>query len=110
MPVTIDISPGDVVVTRVPFSNGTGFKARPVLVLFPIGRDHIVAKITSSSERFATDVSLVGWQAAGLLFPSVACLGHLATIEPSLMLRRLGRLSARDWDLVRDRWNARLRL
>jgi mRNA interferase MazF len=42
------------------------------------------------------DVSITGWQASGLLAPSVVRLHKLATLEKGLIRRRLGHLQAAD--------------
>ena len=50
------------------------------------------------------------WQAAGLLKPSVARLDRLVTAEKSVLIRRLGTLSAVDQRAIRDIWNQHMKL
>ena len=56
------------------------------------------------------DLVLTGWQAAGLLKPSVARLDRIVTAERSVFIRRLGVLTAADAEAVRKLWNQRMRL
>ena len=48
-----------------------------------------------------TDIQIKEWKQAGLLKPSVV-KPIITTIEQSLILRRLGRLQARDQDLLQQ--------
>ena len=80
------------------FTNASGSKRRPALVLLDMGdADVILARVTSQDPRTAFDVQVVGWQSAGLLLPSVVQVHKLATLEKGLIERRLGRLTADDW-------------
>lgn len=56
------------------------------------------------------DVPLSGWQAAGLLKPSVARRDRLVTAERTVLVRRLGVLAAADLARVRDVWNREMKL
>jgi mRNA interferase MazF len=85
---------GDIFISQFPFTSGTMSKVRPVLVLFDLGQDVIVCRVTSVPHGGPLDVVLSGWQAAGLLKPSVARLDRLVTAEKSVLLRRLGCLTS----------------
>ena len=101
---------GDVFLCEFPFTSGASSKIRPALVLFDLGQDAIICRVTSVLRTGALDVALKDWQAAGLLKPSVARLGCVVTAEKSIFLRRLGVLSSEDQKAVRDCWNQQLRL
>ena len=93
---------GEIVLLRFPFSDATGSKRRPALVLLDTGdNDILVARITSQAPQAAFDVVLTQWQQAGLLLPSVVRLHKLATVEMRLVERRFGHLLAGDWAQVR---------
>ncbi len=64
-----------------PFSNLTGSKRRPALVLLNTGDDDIVlARIASQPQQTKFDVDLKEWLAAGLDLPSIVRLDKLATL------------------------------
>ena len=88
---------GDVVLVPFPFTDQSTAKKRPAVVVSSAAynaerRDLIVMAVTSQvrpENNF--DVSVTDWQAAGLLKPSVI-KPVIATIEKSLVIRRLGQL------------------
>lgn len=86
---------GDVVLIRFVFTNGSGAKRRPAVIVstseYHQGRQEaIVAAITSNVDRPLVGHHLIsGWQEAGLLFPSVAT-GIIRTIKQTMIERRLG--------------------
>jgi len=64
-----------------PFSNLTGSKRRPALVLLNTGDDDIVlARIASQPQQTEFDVDLKEWLAVGLDLPSIVRLDKLATL------------------------------
>jgi mRNA interferase MazF len=101
---------GDIFISQFPFTSGTMSKVRPVLVLFDLGQDAVVCRVTSAQHTGVLDVALTAWQAAGLLKPSIARLDRLVTAEKSVLLRQLGRLCPADLAAVRTRWNQHMRL
>lgn len=100
--------PRDVVLVEFPFSDMTGSKLRPAVVVsspsYPdCENEVIVLMITSQIERAAceTDCPLWDWQDAGLKTVSaVRC--RPATIRIERVKSRLGRLSEQDWQQVRE--------
>ncbi len=87
---------GDVLLVAFPFTSG-GAKRRPALVLADTGdNDVLVARITSSQVQTQYDTLLQDWQSAGLLSPSVVRADKLATLEKTLIERRLGSLTHDD--------------
>lgn len=101
---------GEVYICEFPFTSGTQGKIRPALVLFDLKKDAVICRITSVLRSGPLDVTLVGWQTAGLLKPSVARLDCLVTAERKILTRRLGRLTPDDAARVRAVWNRSMRL
>jgi mRNA interferase MazF len=101
---------GEIFICRFPFTSGLASKARPVLVLFDLGSDVVICRITSAVHSGKLDIPVMGWAAAGLAKPSVIRLNRLVTAEKALLLRRLGALSAADQETVRTLWNANMTL
>jgi len=93
---------GDVVLVPFDFTDRSGTKWRPAIV---VSADHynrqtpdvLIASVTGNANaiRHPGDHPIGDWQAAGLLKPSLAQT-KLATIETSLIRRRLGALSSAD--------------
>jgi mRNA interferase MazF len=74
---------GEIYVCCFPFTSGTFSKPRPVLVLFDLGVDVLICRITSVFYSGHLDVELRDWSLAGLEKPSVARLNRLVTAERS---------------------------
>lgn len=97
--------PLDVVVVPFPFSDRRATKRRPALVISStaFNRAHahaILTMITSTTrDRWESDVPLDDWRQAGL---ATACRVRFKvfTLDKFRVLRRLGRLSARDGEAV----------
>lgn len=94
---------GDIVLVKFPYSNLQKAKQRPALVLFHLQQSKKIeivniAMITSKVEslRFQGDVELRDWEKSGLLHPSLLRLGKTASLDPSLVAKKLGELSPRD--------------
>lgn len=93
---------GAIVLLAFPFSDATGAKRRPALVLLDTGdQDIVVARVTSQAARSPWDVNIVAWQQAGLLLPSIVRVDKLATLEKRLIERQMGSLSDDDRNRVR---------
>jgi mRNA interferase MazF len=98
---------GDVVLVRVDFTDRSGAKWRPAVVVSSDryndeSPDVLVASITGNLTALPHpgDHRIVDWQTAGLLRPSLA-QAKIATVEASIIGRRLGSLSPRDLDALR---------
>lgn len=88
---------GDVLLVVFPFVHGGQGKQKPALVVADTGdSDVTLARVTTQSQHTPFDVRLADWKAAGLIAPSVARLHKLATINKSLVRRRLGALTGTD--------------
>ncbi|OGK87792.1 MAG: hypothetical protein A2X52_09970 [Candidatus Rokubacteria bacterium GWC2_70_16] len=96
-------SRGDVVLVGFVFSDESGKKLRPAVVISsaPYHRarqEVVVAAVTSNvKRRLPGDHPVADWRGAGLLFPSVVT-GVLRTIKRSMIDRRLGALAKTDLD------------
>lgn len=93
-----------------PFTSGTGAKRRPSLVLFDLGNDALIARVTSVLHTEPFDYAVQDWQSAKLLKPSTVRIKRVVTVEKSLLIRKLGELSPVDAEAVRAIWNTQLRL
>jgi mRNA interferase MazF len=96
---------GDVVLVSFVFSDESGKKLRPALVISsaPYNRarqEVIVAAITSNvRRRLFGDYLVANWTAAGLLFPSVVT-GIFRTIKRTMIERKLGSMAKTDLDPI----------
>ncbi len=93
---------GDVILAPAGFTDQSGVKRRPAVIVSGdddnlYSPDVMVASITGNLQalRHPGDHLLLHWQEAGLLRPSLV-QAKVATIEGSIIERRLGRLSGDD--------------
>ena len=98
---------GDVVLVPFPFTDQSGTKKRPAVVVSSTGYntnryDIVIMAVTSQVRTpLAFGEAMVGeWQSAGLLKSSVL-KPVFATIEQGLVLRVMGQLSAADVQTLR---------
>jgi mRNA interferase MazF len=89
--------PGDVVLVAFPHTGKTRTKNRPALVILDTGdADVVVARVTTQLHQTPYDVVITDWQSAGLLAPSIVRLHKLATLEKTIIRKRLGQLQSAD--------------
>src|SRR5918997_6849428 len=91
-------SKNEVILVRYPFSNLSGSKVRPAIVVNAphVSQDVIIVPLTSKvSPLLAGEFVLADWKAAGLNVASAAKRG-LYTVHQSLVIKSIGRLSASD--------------
>jgi len=90
---------GDIVLARFPFTDGSGTKLRPVLVLAKVPGphdDYLVLFMSSQIRAAVAGVDVVldrqhpAFRGSGLKVPSVLRIGKLATISSRLILGPLG--------------------
>ncbi len=94
------LSRGEIVLTRFPFTDLTGFSLRPALVVSAgmIGRDIILAAISSIVRKSLSPTDCVvetthgEFKQTGLRTSSVIRLHKLVTVEQKVIVRRLGRV------------------
>jgi mRNA interferase MazF len=101
---------GEVFIVQFPFTSGAFSKPRPALVLFDLGQDALICRVTSVLRTDPLDVMIADWMQAGLAKPSVARIDRLVTAEKSVLGRRLGVLSPSDQSAIRAAWNQHMRL
>jgi mRNA interferase MazF len=97
-------SKGEVILVRYPFSNLSGSKVRPGVVVNPphVSQDVIIIPLTSKvSHLLAGEFVLTDWKAAGLNVASAAKRG-LYTVHQSLVIKSVGSLSAKDAGMLDD--------
>lgn len=93
---------GDIVLVDFGFSEGTGTKKRPALIISSDSyhksrQEVIVAAITSNIKRaLFGNTEIDKWKEAELLYPSSAT-GIIRTIKASVIIRKLGTLSKQDF-------------
>ena len=96
----------DVVLVAFMFSDESGDKRRPAVILSTSDyhrnrQEAIIAAITSHVDRVLFgDHHIAGWREAGLLWPSTAT-GIIRTVKRSMIERRLGKMSAADMEAIR---------
>ena len=96
---------GDVVLVGFVFSDESGRKVRPALVISSAAyhrarQEVIVAAITSNvRRRVFADHLLINWEAAGLLFPSLVT-AIVRTVRRTMIDRKLGTVTKADLQAV----------
>ena len=105
MPSTITFRRGQVVVVNVPFSNHSGGKARPALVIsaeaFHRNLPDVIVCPVSSQPRYhrrpgAGDCPLIDWRRVGLRYPSTVRISKVLAVDKQIVKRSLGVLSGED--------------
>lgn len=85
---------------RFDFSEGKGYKFRPVIVVGVQTDGSLVAMVTSATNKLSLehDYLIQDWKAAGLDRPSIARLDRIAAIPPAYLgdTGRIGKLSDKD--------------
>ena len=100
-----EYSRGDVVLVSFIFSDETGERRRPAVIVSSDAyhqsrQEAIIAAITSRTDRILVGDHLIGdWQGAGLLFPSVAT-SIIRTIKQGMIAKRLGSMPAPDMQAI----------
>jgi mRNA interferase MazF len=99
---------GDIVLIPFPFTDQSSTKRRPAVIISSAAyhrsrHDVLVMAITSQRNPVTGfgEVAVQDWQSAGLLKPS-AIKPVLTTIDPKLVIKRLGRLSSADQTALRQ--------
>jgi len=99
----MSFSPSEILLVPVIFTDGSGRKQRPVIVLFSSAdADLVVAPLTSESPRTPRDLEVIDWRSSGLPLPSTVRLDKPITIAKSTVIKRMGKLTPADWDRVKS--------
>ncbi len=99
--------PGAVVLIPFRFTDRSGTKQRPAVVLsvsdYQTSRADTVFMGLSSREgpTYFGDVRIEQWQEAGLLYPTVA-MGVIQTVETDRIMKSIGILNRTDFERVRE--------
>jgi len=98
---------GDVIVVPFPFTDQSTVKRRPAVIISSAAYHHarpdlLIMAITNqpSSSLSVVEVQIQDWQQAGLLKPSVL-KPIMTTIDPALILKKLGQLTSEDQTALR---------
>lgn len=92
---------GDIVLVPFPFTDLSGTKNRPALILAESANDIIVAFVTSQMKwREENDLSIEPSSENGLKQSSLIRLAKLTTLDKNLVLGKLGTISTQDLRLV----------
>lgn len=101
-------SRGDIVLVPFDFTDRSGSKVRPAIVVSSDeynrkSPDVLIASLTGnlSAIRHEGNRLVLDWEQAGLLAPSLFQT-KLATLENMLVRRKLGRVSHQDWERIED--------
>lgn len=96
----------DVVVVPFPFTDINATKRRPALILSDaiafntsVGRSIMAMITTATHSSWLLDVRITDLQAAGLKAPSIVRM-KLFTLEHSIIVKRIGKLSVTDHGTV----------
>ena len=99
---------GDLVLVPFPFTDQSATKRRPAVVVSSAAYhrtrpDLLIMAVTSQqpSTLSVGEVQVQDWRGAGLLKPSVL-KPVLTTIDPALVLKKLGRLTSTDQAALRQ--------
>lgn len=99
---------GDVVLVPFPFTDQTGTKQRPAVVVSSAAyhreRSDIILMAVTSQTRAVMglgEIPIMGWKEAGLLRPSVL-KPLLSTLERLCVIRRLGQFDEEDKRALRQ--------
>lgn len=107
MPPMTSYKQRDIVLVDFGFSEETGVKKRPVLIISGEDYHHsrhevIVMAVTSNIKRtLVGDTKIDEWAAAGLLYPSLVA-GIIRTIKYTMVIRKLGSLAQGDFQKVQN--------
>lgn len=103
---------GDLVLVPFPFTDQSAVKRRPAVVIsspayHQTRPDLLIMAVTSQQPSILSvgEVQVQDWQGAGLLKPSVL-KPVLTTIDPALVLKKLGRLTPTDQTALRQALSA----
>jgi mRNA interferase MazF len=89
------VQKGDIILVPFPFTDLSGSKKRPALVLYASDLDVTVSFISTQIKwQEPTDLLLQPNAANGLKKPSLLRTGKLATIDQALVIGKLGNIKA----------------
>lgn len=93
---------GDIVLIEFPKTDVEASIKRPAVVLLDIGDEDIMAaRITTHPVRGKGDLAVEEWESVGLRATSTIRLSKIATLNKSLVIRKLGELTEKGSESVR---------
>ncbi|HEU5139454.1 MAG TPA: type II toxin-antitoxin system PemK/MazF family toxin [Bacillales bacterium] len=99
---------GDVILIPFPFSDLTGSKKRPALIINKpdvYKEPHLICMMITSVQRDTPkDISILQWKDTVLLKPSMARTNKIFTIDTSIVLKKLGQLKQDDFKPILSRF------
>ncbi|MBX9782353.1 MAG: type II toxin-antitoxin system PemK/MazF family toxin [Chitinophagaceae bacterium] len=102
---------GDIVLITFPFTDLTGSKLRPAVILADTTLDSTVCFITTQLQwQEATDVQLIPTLSNGLKKQSLIRTSKIATLDKTLAKGLLGRLTSDELSDLNDKLKTFLRL
>lgn len=96
-------SRGDIVVINFPFSDLVNSKKRPMLVIGEKGNDIIGCAITSNPD--SQGISIDGFEEGSLAFKSKVKYWHIATFLKSLAVKKIAKISKKNYKQIIDSIN-----
>jgi mRNA interferase MazF len=84
---------GDIILIPFPFTDLTGNKLRPAVILIATDYDLTLSFVTTQIKwKEATDIELLPTRTNGIKLPSLIRLSKIATVDKSLAIGKLGEL------------------
>jgi mRNA interferase MazF len=97
---------GDIVLLAFPYSDTLNIKKRPALVILDTGDEDIISvRITTQIHNTDFDVIINNWQDSNLLAPSVIRCHKIATLDKSLVIKKLKNLIGQDLENLKRIFN-----
>jgi mRNA interferase MazF len=88
---------GDIILIPFPFTDLTGKKLRPAVILIETDYDLTVSFITTQFKwKESTDIKLFPTSSNGIKTPSLIRLSKIATVDKSLVIGKLGEIQQND--------------
>lgn len=98
----ITFEPGEIITVPFPFSDLSGIKKRPALVLAVFDRQQelICMMLTSMPARSQLEYVIQDWKSSGLIKPTTAKIHRIFTIAYTTVNGRLGRLNQKEHNII----------
>ena len=102
---------GDIILIPFPFTDLTGNKLRPAIVLIETGQDLTICFITTQLKwEELTDIELLPTKYNGIKKPSLIRLSKIATVDKSLAVGKLGELQKNKMEELNNKLKRLLQL
>ena len=102
---------GDIILIPFPFTDLTGNKLRPAIVLIETGQGLTICFITTQLKwEELTDIELLPTKYNGIKKPSLIRLSKIATVDKSLAVGKLGELQKNKMEELNNKLKRLLQL